>query len=284
MTSDLQKLRKIIAKTFRKAKRWYLAYLVSQFVILLVGVISIFIAINPSLSAMIAFLCVLAIEVVRWRSDCWKSEGESAKRKWEIADGFGTPLDCKKIADWLAAKPKGFLDDVASEEVSGSEFYSAQPPGVQRALENTEESAWWSKHESRMMVFYLWVILVCAIIVAFVALTVSIGSLKSGNVQQSGATVQNVGGIICSVLVCVFSINVIRLLADFYAFARTAEEVLEKCSQLLKSSHINEREALSVLHDYQSARNSAPLLPTFVWKRHGDHWREQWMHFRPRSK
>ena len=284
MTTDLQKLRKIIAKTFRKAKQWYLAYLVSQFVILLAGVVSIFVAISPNLSAMIAFLGVLAIEVVRWRSDCWKSEGESVKRKWEIADGFGTPLDCKEIADWLAARPKGFLDDVASEELSGSDFNSVQPPGVRRALENTEESAWWSKHESRMMFFYLSVILVCAVVVAFVALTTSIAALKSGNVQQSGAVVQNVGGIICSVLVFIFSINLIRLLTDFCAFARKAEEVLEKCSQSLKSANISEREALSILHDYQSARNSAPLLPTFVWKRHGDHWREQWLHFRPNNK
>ena len=283
MTGELLKLRKIVAKTFRRAKRWYLAYLVSQFVILLVGIISIFVTVSPSLSAMIAFLCVLAIEAVRWRSDCWKSEGESAKRKWEIVDGFGTPLNSKEIADWLAAKPKGFLNDIAPEEMSGSEFDSVQPPGVRRALENTEESAWWSKHECRMMVFYLWVILVCAVVAVFIALTVSIGSLKSGNVQQSGATVQGVGGIICSVLVCVFSINVIRLLADFYAFARKAEEILEKCSQLLKLSNIGERETLSVLHDYQSARNSAPLLPTFVWKRHGDHWREQWLHFRPKK-
>ncbi|TAL05106.1 MAG: hypothetical protein EPO07_04065, partial [Verrucomicrobia bacterium] len=64
MTDDLQKLRKIIAKTFRKAKRWYLAYLVSQFIILLIGVISMFVAISPSLSAMLAFLGVLAIEVL----------------------------------------------------------------------------------------------------------------------------------------------------------------------------------------------------------------------------
>lgn len=284
MTDDLQKLRKIIAKTFRKAKRWYLAYLVSQFIILLIGVISMFVAISPSLSAMLAFLGVLAIEVLRWRSDCWKSEGESAKRKWEITDDFGTPLDGKDIADWLAAEPKGFLDDVAADEIAGSEFDSVQPPGVQRALENTEESAWWSKHESRKMIFYLWMIFVCVVIVAFAALTASISALKSANVQQSGVLVQNVGGIICSVLVFVFSINLVRLLMDFYAFARKAEELLGKCRQLLKSPNTTESEALSVLHDYQSARNSAPLLPTFVWKRHGDHWREQWAHFRPKKK
>ena len=284
MTSDLQKLRKIIAKSFRKAKHWYLAYLVSQLIILLIAVVSMFVAISPSLSAMIAFWGVLAIEVVRWRSDYWKADGESVKRKWEIADGFGARVDGKDIADWLAAKPREFLTDVSSEEISGSEFDSTRPAGVFRALENTEESAWWSKHESRKMVFYLWIVLVCVVAVAFVALTVSIGTLKSESVQQNGSVVQNVGGIVCSVLAFVFSINLVRLLTDYYALARKAEETLEKCSQLLKAPATGEREVLSVLHDYQSARNSAPLLPTFVWKRHGDHWREQWSHFRPRNK
>ena len=93
---------------------------------------------------------------------------------------------------------------------------------------------------------------------------------------------QNVGGILCSVLVFVFSINVVRLLTDFLTFATEAKEVLGRCTELLKSSTVTERDALAVMHGYQTARNSAPLLPTFVWKVHGNHLREQWMRYRPR--
>jgi len=281
MTDDLLKLRKIISKTFRKAKRWYAAYLLFQLAVLVFAIISIFAELNPNLSAVIAFLAVLATETVRWRSDCWKSEGQTALRKWETADGLGVPVDMAYIADWLAAKPKGFLADVSDVEVRGSEFDSGQARGPLRVVRNTQESAWWSKHISSRMTAYLGFILLVIVVAAFLALTFSIGALKKANIQQIGTVVQNVGGILCSVLVFIFSINVVRLLMEFWTFATEAKEILVRCGELLKRPDLVERDALSVLHDYQTARNAAPLLPTFVWKLHGNHLREQWAHFRP---
>src|SRR5205814_1573032 len=236
------------------------------------------------LSAMIAFLGVLSAECIRWRSDCWKTQGESAKRRWEMADGLGEMLDGQEIADWLAAKPKGFLTDVTPDEIQGSEFDSVEPSGPRRAVENTQESAWWSKHQSRRIVSYLGLFLALVIAATFTALSLSIAALKSANVQQSGATVQNVGGVLCSVLMFVFSVNLVRLLTDFWAFASEAEGILSRCSELLKSANTSDRDALSVMHDYQTARNSAPLIPTFIWKIHGSHLREQWKDFRPKAK
>jgi hypothetical protein len=284
MNENLLKLQKILAKSFRKAKRLYFAYLMCQFVILIFAIISIFLEISPNLTAGIAFLGVLASECVRWRSDYWKSEGETAKRSLELADGLGTALDGGDIADWLAAKPKGFLDDVATNEIMGSEFDSTQPVGPRRTLENTQESAWWSKHESRSMTVYLGGILIMVLVAAFISLAVSIGTLNAANVRQTGALVQNVGGIICSTLVFVFSVNLIRLLAEFWTFASRSEDILRRSGELLKLATPSEREALSMLHDYQIARNSAPLLPTRVWKLRGSHLREQWNSFRPKAQ
>lgn len=280
MTEDLLKLRKIISKTFRKAKRWYSAYLLFQFAVLIFAVISIFAELNPNLSAVIAFLAVLATETVRWRSDCWKSEGEAALRKWEMADGLGVAIDRTYIADWLAAKPKGFLADVSDTDVQGSEFDSGQTHGPLRVVKNTQESAWWSKHLSNRMVVYLSVILLLIIVAAFITLTLCIASLKNASAQPNITVVQNVGGILCSVLIFVFSINIVRLLMEFWTFAAEAKEILGRCAELLNRSDLTERDALSVLHDYQTARSSAPLLPTFVWKFHCNHLREQWTDFR----
>jgi ABC-type multidrug transport system fused ATPase/permease subunit len=235
---------------------------------------------NPNLSAVIAFLAVLATETVRWRSDCWKSEGEAALRKWEMADGLGVAVDRTYIADWLAAKPKGFLADVIDTDVQGSEFDSGQTRGPLRVVKNTQESAWWSKHLSNRMVVYLSVVLLLIIVAAFIALTLCIASLKNASAQPSITVVQNVGGILCSVLIFVFSINIVRLLMEFWTFAAEAKEILNRCAGLLGKSELAERDALSVLHDYQTARSSAPLLPTFVWKFHCNHLREQWADFR----
>jgi polyferredoxin len=284
MNENLQNLRKIVAKTFRKAKRWYLTYVSWQFAVLLFAVVSIFTELSPNFCALVAFLGVITSEFVRWRSDWWKSEGERAKRKWEISDGFGTALDGKEIADWLAARSKNFLNDVAADEIQGSLFDSILPEGPRRAIENTQESAWWTSHLCRRMVIYLVVVLISVLIIAFVGLTISIGALKPINVVQSAATVQNIGGIICAVLVFVFSINLVRLLADFWGFKLESTDILSRCEELLKSADITVVDSMRILHDYQTARNAAPLLPTFVWKRHGDHLREQWERFRPKSE
>jgi len=171
---------------------------------------------------------------------------------------------------------------VNAPEMQGSKFDSVQSPGPRRLTENTQESAWWSKHLCQRMVFYLSIIMISTIFCAFVALTLSITGLKYPTNQNSASVVQNVGGIICSMLVFILSVNVIRLLIEFWAFATEAKEILHRSAELLKATNIEERDALWVLHDYQTSRNAAPLIPTFVWKIHGTHLREQWADFRPR--
>jgi len=285
MSIDLQTLPKIIGKTYRKAKRWYKAYLVCQVCVLLCTVVSILARLNSNFVAVIAFLAILATEGFRWRSDHWKSQGEWAKRKWEIVDGLGIPLDRKSVADWLAAKPEGFLADVTPEEIQGSEFDSRRPRGPLRLVENIRESAWWSKHVSKRMVVFLGAVLALVLVAAFITLTISIAALKDAKVEQSGALVQNVGGIICSVLAFVVSINLIRLLADFREFALASKDILERCDQALGSTAVlEERDAFFIMHDYQIARSSAPLLPTFVWKSQRGHLLELWASLRPKAR
>ena len=284
MSDEKCKSQKIVAKTFRKAKRWYLSYVLWQIIVLVFAVASIFAEIDPKVSAVIAFVIVFSAEALRWLSDSWKSQGELAKRKLEMADGLGIPVDGPYIADWLAAKPKGFLEDVTAREIQGSEFDSVQPVGPRRLVENTQESAWWSKHLSRRMLFYLSIVLVFTTVCAFVALTVSIAGLKNPTDPLAASTVQYVGGVVCSTLVFILSINVVRLLLEFCAFAGDTREVLRQCAELLKDADIDQRDALWALHDYQTSRSLAPLIPTFVWKIRGAHLREQWANFRPLPK
>lgn len=284
MGENIQKVRKIVAKAFRKAKRWYLGYVCCQILVLAFAVTSIFSEININLSALLTFLGVFVIEFIRWRSDWWKSEGEKAKRKYEAADGLGVELDGSEVANWLAARSRNILADVSDDEVKGSLFDSGEPVGPRRAVENTQESAWWSSHLSRRMVIYIIIFLLLALAISFGGMAVGISMLKSSKTEQSGALVQNLGGIICAVLVFIFSINLVRLLADFCAFWFDSNKILNHCAELLKSNNISFQEAIHLMNDYQTTRNAAPLLPTFVWKLHGRHLREQWEHFKPKKQ
>jgi hypothetical protein len=280
---NFQILKSITVKALGRAKEWYRAYLIAQVAVLGFAILSIFAELNPNLSALIAFTCVLLTEMLRWRSDYWKTEGESAKRRWELASGFGVPVDNQYIADWLAARPRGFIDRVMAPQIEGLNFESTHPPGCVRTIENTQESAWWSKHESRRLTAYLSCLLLAVLVSAFTALTISIARLQAQHVAQSGASLQNVGGVICAVLMFVISVNLLRLIVEFSTFSASAERILQRCHDLLHEPAPTEREVLSLLHDYQTARHSAPLLPTLIWKLHRKHLSEQWSIFRPRQ-
>jgi hypothetical protein len=283
MYSEIDRLRRIIARTHRKAKAWYLRYVMAQLGVLGLAIASVFLELDPRTSAVIAFVGVLAAECIRWRSDFWKDEGDAAKRRWELADGLGISGEDGAIADWLAAKPAGFLEDVSDYELKGSEFESPASPGPRRVVENTEESAWWSKHESRIVAWYLGAGLLVLLAGIFLVLASSVSRLNMHAGTVNSKVTQNIGAITCVVLAFVFSINVVRLFADFVMFYFSSKAIVERCRQLLRSGELDRTDALLVQFDYQIRRNRAPLLPTFIWSFHGPHLRNEWRRFRPRK-
>jgi hypothetical protein len=186
------------------------------------------------------------------------------------------------VADWLALRPASFLDEVTDEELSGSDFDSDQPPGPARLVESTQESAWWSKHESRRIAWYLGVGLAVILTAIFFALTAIISRLQAGTPESNAAAAQLVGAVICVVLAFVFSINVVRLLVEFVMFYHSSKAVAERSAHMLEKGTPDQREALLLVFDYQISRSNSPMLPTFIWKIHGSHLRREWQRFRQR--
>jgi hypothetical protein len=276
--ADTKRLQAIVAKAFRKAKRWYVGYLCCQIAVLIFALACVVAALDPRLIAVVALVAVLATESVRWRSEFWKSQGELAKRRWELVDGFGEAASDGFIADWLACRPSGFLDDVTAEEIRGSAFDSTAPVGPRRVVENVIESAWWTKHESRLMAFYMGAALVLVFAAILLILSISIGALRSD--PSTVERTRNLGAMICAVLAFVFSINMVRLLVAFIALFFATKSLLERGCNYLFRNNINDRAALLLLFDYQTARSDAPLLPTFIWKLHGKHLRREWHRYR----
>jgi hypothetical protein len=276
--AETRRLQAMVGKTFRKAKRWYLGYLGCQLAVLIFALLCVVVAVDPRLIALVALMGVLATESVRWRSEFWKSQGELAKRRWEFVDGFGQAIRDGFIADWLACRPTGFLNDVTAEEIRGSAFDSTAPPGPRRVIENVIESAWWTKHESRLMAWYLGAVLALLFAAILLILSISIGALGSDASAMERA--RNVGAMICAVLAFVFSINVVRLLVAFIALFCSTKSLLARGCTDFSRDNVGEREALLLLFDYQTARSDAPLLPTFIWKLHGKHLRQEWHRFR----
>jgi hypothetical protein len=130
------------------------------------------------------------------------------------------------------------------------------------------------------MIVYLSLIVLLVFGLAVASVILSVSRLSDENVIQSGAAIHLIGGIICTVLVFICSLNLFRLIADYSAFKRETEEILDRCRSLLDSSDLHEQEAYAVMHDYQTARCMAPLLPSFIWNWHNEHLNKHWRLFR----
>jgi len=279
MNEDLLKLNKICGKAYRKAKNWYQRYVGCQIMALFFAISTFGFDYGAKISALITLFGVFASEFCRWRSDVWKSNSDWAKGRLEVVDGFGVSVDKEELRDWLADCPENFLDDVTDDEIRGSEFASKEPPGPRRAVENTRESAWWSKFLARKMILYLSLLLLFFLVGGFFALMICICELKSADAKQGLSVVQTVGCIICSVWAFILSINALRLIFDYFSFAREADEILHRCKMLLKSGNLSVQEASATMHDYQTARSARPLMPTFVWRWHKKHLNHLWKEF-----
>jgi hypothetical protein len=279
MNEDLLKLKKISGKAFRNAKRWYSGYVFWQVGALFFALSTFAFDYGAKVSALITLIVVTVSEVFRWRSDEWKSDGEWAKRKLEAADGLGASVDHEEVENWLVERPRRFLADIRNEEIQGSDFASREEPSPRRAVENIRESAWWSKYLCRRMVFYLLFLLIGIALGGLSIFAYCICKLKSIDFIQNADVVQIVGSVICSVWAFIFSINVLRLIFDYHTFAREAGGIVHRSGLMLKSDGISEREAYDIMHDYQTARCVAPLIPTFIWKLHCKHLNECWTEF-----
>jgi hypothetical protein len=264
-------LQQIIGKAFRLAKRWYAGYIVAQITLIFAAYLTL--NVNPVWVAILSFVGVLIVELLRWRSDVWKAEGELWKSKWEKLDGLGRAEPKSEIAEWLALKGPDFLDDIKPVEIQGSTFCSKLAPSPRRLVENTQESAWFSRLQCSRLRTSLFIFLVCFVVLSMLALNSSVASLSSVEEQ---AALQAMVRFICSVLTLAISINVVRLIADYHNFENACVSVLAGCKQLLEGNEVSEPVALELYYSYQTARAAAPLLPSTLWLIHKKHLEDKW--------
>ena len=137
---ELLSLRKISASNFTWAKRWFLAFWLSQAFAFFVNAITAFRTFPPIWGALMGFFLATAAELLRWRSDTLRSKGETFKRKSEILDAFAGYDFSSDVANELAAKTSGTYD-ISDDDpfLRGMESASTAAKGPRRALEQLHE-------------------------------------------------------------------------------------------------------------------------------------------------
>ena len=167
-----------------------------------------------------------------------------------------SPMTADPIARCSGSVKKRVKREVTEEPY----FASKEEPGPKRAVENVLESAWWSKHLSESMFWTCSVIIGCAIAGSVVALVASVLAVTDHD------TLGSVARIVTSVLLLGLSCGLVRLAVGYYGFGQKAAQIEVQAESLLAKKVVL-IDAVKLLHEYQLARSSAPIIPEWIWRR-----------------
>ena len=259
---------------FTLAKRWARFSFICKLAGFLIGVLTVLLPLVPAYVPVLVFMLAMIADWLAWRSDTNKGTAEALLRKLDGRDSFGWPISRAELSDLLMRSPSKVDKLVVAKALSEEYFASEEPPGTLRALENLQESAWWSKHLSeRMRSYYL----AGTCLLVGIAVLVLLVSIQTIDDKQ---TLSSLGRIVTSVLTLVFSLNLFRSVLGYHNFSVKAGQIEKSTENLLTSQGVQESEVIKLMSEYQLARASAPLLPTWLWNRMEDELNATWKQYR----
>jgi hypothetical protein len=259
---------------FTLAKRWARFSFISKLIGFLVGVLTVTIPLVPTYAPVFVFVLAVLADWLAWRSEAYKGIAEALLRKLDGHDSFGWALSKAELSDLLMRSPLRVDKLVVAKALSGEYFASKEPPGTKRALENLQESAWWSKHLSERMGNYYLIGTCLLVCIAILVLLISVQTID--NTQ----TLSSLGRVVTSALTLVFSLNLFRSVLGYQSFSIKAGQIEKFAENLLVSSGIQESEAIKLMSEYQLIRASAPLIPTWLWNRMENELNATWKQYR----
>jgi hypothetical protein len=264
--------RKVVEALLARANRLWMFALGCKAGSVLLGSLLIILLPNAKFSYIPVAIVYLASELLSWRSDSFKGTAQTIHRKLDFMNSFGWEISGKEMSDHLMGLPKKMRKAIPKPS-EDTYFASTTDPGPTRALENLQESAWWSKQlAGRMGDICLWVT-IGLVAISLIVLIWSVNAVQDANILSS------IGRLITSVLMLIFSVGIWRLILGYYTFRKKAE-VAEQQAEALLNSGCDPIDALKAWHDYQVARASAPLIPSSLWSRMRDDLNQTWKAYR----
>ena len=260
----------LVNRAFDRAKRWAGANIILQGVLFILGVVAFF---WPFLTLSYPWLAVpmtlIGAEVVRRASD-FKVLAEEAKRLHELAAGFGIqPSGCQ-----LADLRQNLKNELSAEQEAllkkGITYASAEPVGPRRTLENLCESAWFTKHLANRCAAWVQWTFIGSLVTAISLLLWLVGSHASNGGTELGAQ------SIAATFTFLISVGTIVSWVEYLKLSHKAKDIDAEAERLLASETPSAFQVHCLLTEYQVARASAPLIPTWIWKLYRESLNNDW--------
>ncbi|MGE0244006.1 MAG: hypothetical protein AB7Q37_00050 [Pyrinomonadaceae bacterium] len=259
-----QKARCLSRYYFDLTKRWWGYTWAAKLTVFLIGIPSMFLTENSAWFAVIAGVFAFLGEAASIRSNDKKSIAERLLRKLDLNESFGWPISRLEIADAVVSLSRKGQSKFESAATSTAYFASSNDLGWRRAMENLQESAWWSKHLARSMGS---IILTLTVLLSATSLVLLVFfSLMS----PAAGTLTTVNRIVISVLLLTVSLGLIPLARNYNSFSQRCAVSEKTATDLLGSNNDETNSAIKAWNEYHLARSTASLIPTRLWK-----WKEK---------
>ncbi len=216
---------------------------------------------------MAAILTVIH-SLLQWRADTLQGKAEGIKRKFEFQDGLGWKISKQEKAD-LILEVSNTIKKAGYGTEDSPYFDSRKEVSARRVAENLNQSAWYTKHLAKKMSSLLFVLSTIALGLFVLTLVV----FHSPSLQQWGATL---GRIVITVLALTIAYGYLRLGFQYRSLSSQAEKASDGASQLLELETLTEIQAIRILHEYQIACVTAPMIPDWLWNRTKDELNRLW--------
>jgi hypothetical protein len=188
-------------------------------------------------------------------------------------DGLGWKIPRTELAD-AAVELSDVCYQRAKTRVQEPYFASNTPPGPIRALENLQESAWFSKHLSNAAGHWCATIASILVVASMAALLTAIATVKDFGFLDS------LGRIVVSLMMLIFSVELIPLAVSYYRFSKRAGFIEGHAVAALGQSAPDVIPSAQLWGDYHIARSRAPLIPTWLWRLRRKQLNRLWQDYR----
>ena len=251
------------------AKGYYNKSIGCKFAVYLTGVISLFVHDKYSITPILALFFVILSEFLQFLSDRYKCIAESLRRKLDFFASFGWKISAKEVSDILLKLPLSLQKKISTlpEE---KYFMSETEVGPLKSFENLEESAWWSKHLSKITLNFCLLIIFVVVLLSGVTLYVSINC----NLDQQ--YIPKVSKIVTSSIMVLFSIGLFKTAMGYFKFHTKSEQIDGCLSDKIKSAMHFVPDCIKLWSEYHVARASAPLIPTIIWEKNKERLNHLW--------
>jgi hypothetical protein len=267
-----QNLRNACDYLFKITKKWWGISWALKILTFLLGLAAIFLT-DTSIYVPIGVVVVSYIsEALNIYASDYRGQAESLSRKIDLRNSFNWKIKDTEIADVMQRLPDSF-DDISTTEEDDVYFTSSEGTGWKRAMQNLQESAWYTKNLAKKMKLYCFIGSVSIPSVCLVSLLLII--LNKNVTEQQTFAVR----ITTATLLLLVSSGLLQFTKSYDNLIKKAEAAETQATNLLESTKDETFPAIRAFNEYHLAKALAPPLPDWLWNRNEEKLNKNWGKF-----